>query len=51
VVKTGFAHKRKKLGGNLKALKEKLNKDFFETIKEKRAEELTVADWVKLATL
>jgi len=48
VVKTGFAHKRKKLSGNLKEISETLNKDCFEKIKEKRAEELSVEDWISL---
>ena len=45
VVKTGFAHKRKKLGGNLKTLIPILNKEYFDTFKDKRAEELSVTDW------
>jgi 16S rRNA (adenine1518-N6/adenine1519-N6)-dimethyltransferase len=48
VVKTGFAHKRKKLSGNLKEISETLNKEFFESIKEKRAEELSLEDWGNL---
>ncbi len=48
VVKTGFAHKRKKLSGNLKQLAPRLNREFFEKVKEKRAEELTVTDWQNL---
>ncbi|MBI3888352.1 ribosomal RNA small subunit methyltransferase A [Candidatus Nomurabacteria bacterium] len=48
IVKTGFAHKRKKLSGNLKALK---NEKFVlpEEMKDKRAEDLTLEDWLKLA--
>ena len=47
VVKKGFAHKRKKLSGNLKNVisKEKLTEFGFEN---KRAEDLTLADWVSL---
>ncbi len=48
IVKAGFAHKRKKLGGNLKPIIDKLNKNFLETVKDKRAEELTLKDWVEL---
>ena len=48
IVKLGFAHKRKKLSGNLK------NKILFEnqslnTFKDKRAENLTLSDWILLA--
>ena len=45
LVKAGFAHKRKKLGGNLKSLSKKLNKECLEKIKDKRAEELSLEDW------
>ena len=45
IVRTGFAHKRKKLGGNLKSLSKKLNKECLEKIKDKRAEELSLEDW------
>src|SRR3989344_7718359 len=45
IVKTGFAHKRKKLSGNLKStiLELPLN------LKNKRAEDLFLADWILLA--
>src|SRR3989344_2579792 len=48
IVRAGFAHKRKKLGGYLKNLKEKLNQKVFEKIKNKRAEELALKDWQSL---
>ncbi len=51
IVKTGFAHKRKKLSGNLKSLKnyEVLTKnDFMQTLGNKRAEDLTLEDWISL---
>jgi 16S rRNA (adenine1518-N6/adenine1519-N6)-dimethyltransferase len=47
IVKTGFAHKRKKLSGNLKSLKSvKLGQ-----LGDKRAEDLTLADWINLAKM
>ncbi len=45
VVKAGFAHKRKKLSGNLKKMT-KINLPV--ELKDKRAEELSVMDWLKL---
>ena len=48
VVKLGFSHKRKKLSGNLKPLKDKLNQEKFEEFKDSRAEDLTLGDWVAL---
>ncbi|MFH1201097.1 MAG: 16S rRNA (adenine(1518)-N(6)/adenine(1519)-N(6))-dimethyltransferase RsmA [bacterium] len=48
IVKTGFAHKRKKLSSNLKALK--LEKtDLLEKLGNKRAEDLILTDWIMLA--
>ncbi len=46
IVKAGFAHKRKKLSGNLKAVCEKI---ILAPYMDKRAEDLTLSDWVKLA--
>ncbi|MEK7471190.1 MAG: 16S rRNA (adenine(1518)-N(6)/adenine(1519)-N(6))-dimethyltransferase RsmA [Patescibacteria group bacterium] len=47
IVKTGFAHKRKKLSSNLKVLK--LEKtDLLEKLGNKRAEDLTLSDWLAL---
>ncbi len=48
VMKLGFAHKRKKLGGNLKEIKESLNQAKLEQIKDKRPENLAVSDWIEL---
>lgn len=48
LIHTGFAHKRKKLSSNLKKIKENLNKEIFEQIKNKRAEDLTLANWLNL---
>ncbi|HEY4512381.1 MAG TPA: 16S rRNA (adenine(1518)-N(6)/adenine(1519)-N(6))-dimethyltransferase RsmA [Candidatus Paceibacterota bacterium] len=48
LVKTGFAHKRKKLGGNLKKLSKNLNQDVLANLKDKRAEELSPDDWRNL---
>ncbi len=48
VLKTGFAHKRKKLGGNLSSLKNILKKPVFEFLKDKRPENLCVKDWIDL---
>ncbi len=48
VMKLGFSHKRKKLGGNLKEISETLNQSKFEEIKDKRPENLTTKDWIDL---
>jgi 16S rRNA (adenine1518-N6/adenine1519-N6)-dimethyltransferase len=48
VMKLGFAHKRKKLGGNLKEIQNELNREKLEKIKDNRAENLKVEDWVEL---
>ena len=45
IVKKGFAHKRKKLSGNLKDL---CQGESLARFKDKRAEDLTVADWILL---
>lgn len=50
ILRTGFAHKRKKLGGNLKNLKNQINKEFFEKIKDRRAEDLSLSNWINLLT-
>lgn len=47
LVRAGFAHKRKKLGGNLKNFAG-LNKEALEKFKDKRAEELSLSDWAHL---
>ncbi len=48
IVKAGFAHKRKKLGGNLKNL---VNPIELAAVADKRAEDLALVDWIKLAKL
>lgn len=48
IVKTGFAHKRKKLSGNLKNIIS-LEKNGLTTFKDKRAEDLSLLDWISLA--
>lgn len=48
IVKTGFAHKRKKLSGNLKNTKFK-DKTLMEGLGNKRAEDLSLMDWIHLA--
>ena len=52
IVKTGFAHKRKKLANNLKSLKyfkSMGQKEKLEKLGNKRAEDLTLSDWISLA--
>ena len=48
IVKTGFAHKRKKLSGNLKNLISFENPNFSK-FKDARAEDLSLEDWITLA--
>jgi len=45
IVHAGFAHKRKKLSGNLKNIVKNIPIEY----KDKRAEELSVEDWISLA--
>jgi len=45
IVKAGFAHKRKKLGNNLKNL---INPIGLAPVADKRAEDLTLSDWKEL---
>jgi 16S rRNA (adenine1518-N6/adenine1519-N6)-dimethyltransferase len=52
IVKAGFAHKRKKLSSNLKLLKNYenyLSPTSLESLGNKRAEDLTLEDWILLA--
>lgn len=49
IVKNGFAHKRKKLSGNLKNIISNTNPAFLQ-IKDKRAEDLSLQDWLNLST-
>jgi 16S rRNA A1518/A1519 N6-dimethyltransferase RsmA/KsgA/DIM1 with predicted DNA glycosylase/AP lyase activity len=44
----GFAHKRKKLSGNLKSIIS-FEKQLTESFKDKRAEDLTLEDWIALS--
>lgn len=47
IVKTGFAHKRKQLAGNLKGVvKDEILKNF----EKKRAEDLSLEDWIHIST-
>lgn len=46
IVRAGFAHKRKKLAGNLKNL---LPKETLFELKNKRAEELSLLNWIRLS--
>ena len=48
IVKTGFAHKRKQLSGNLKGVvKDEILKEFG----QKRAEDLTLTDWMRISSV
>jgi 16S rRNA A1518/A1519 N6-dimethyltransferase RsmA/KsgA/DIM1 with predicted DNA glycosylase/AP lyase activity len=48
IIHAGFAHKRKKLAGNLKSmLKDK--KELLLIYGNKRAEDLSLSDWISLA--
>ncbi|HEV7702351.1 MAG TPA: 16S rRNA (adenine(1518)-N(6)/adenine(1519)-N(6))-dimethyltransferase RsmA [Candidatus Paceibacterota bacterium] len=47
IVKIGFAHKRKKLSGNLKSVLN-LQKEPFLAFRDKRAEDLSLLDWILL---
>jgi 16S rRNA (adenine1518-N6/adenine1519-N6)-dimethyltransferase len=51
IVKAGFAHKRKKLSGNLKSIKGGGNASALDKLGlgNKRAEDLTLQDWLLLA--
>ncbi len=49
IVKAGFAHKRKKLSSNLKSLQKKLSPAILEKLGNKRAEDLSLSDWISLA--
>lgn len=49
IVKAGFAHKRKKLSGNLKNLSKNGSLASVSDMGNKRAEDLTLADWISLA--
>jgi len=49
IVKAGFAHKRKKLSGNLKTLEKNWEVSKMENFGSKRAEDLTLNDWIELS--
>ncbi len=49
LIHAGFAHKRKKLSSNLKIYLGKTSVDSVELLGNKRAEELTLANWINLA--
>lgn len=49
IVKAGFAHKRKKLSSNLKKMTKNTKLSSIETLGNKRAEELTLLEWITLA--
>ncbi|MBY0376773.1 16S rRNA (adenine(1518)-N(6)/adenine(1519)-N(6))-dimethyltransferase RsmA [Patescibacteria group bacterium] len=46
IVKKGFAHKRKKLSGNLKNV---IKNETLSAFKEKRAENLSLEDWIEVS--
>ena len=46
IVKKGFAHKRKKLSGNLKGV---VSDQILKPFLDKRAENLTLLDWISLS--
>jgi 16S rRNA A1518/A1519 N6-dimethyltransferase RsmA/KsgA/DIM1 with predicted DNA glycosylase/AP lyase activity len=50
IVKAGFAHKRKKLSGNLKSKKDipDIGNSYVNELGNKRAEDLTLADWLEI---
>ncbi|MFA6274328.1 MAG: 16S rRNA (adenine(1518)-N(6)/adenine(1519)-N(6))-dimethyltransferase RsmA [Candidatus Paceibacterota bacterium] len=49
IVRSGFAHKRKKLSSNLKLIKNLINLEKTKNLGNKRAEELSLKDWLDLA--
>jgi len=51
IVKAGFAHKRKKLSSNLKVYKGGSLITSLEELGNKRAEDLSLSDWISLAKL
>ena len=48
IIRAGFAHKRKKLSSNLKS---SMSKTGLDILGNKRAEELTLKDWIDLAKM
>jgi len=51
IVRAGFAHKRKKLSSNLKTFKIHIDKASVDSLGNKRAEELTLKDWIDLVKM
>ncbi|MEK7140348.1 MAG: hypothetical protein AAB815_01035, partial [Patescibacteria group bacterium] len=51
IVKAGFAHKRKKLSGNLKELAQVAQEPFLRKWGDKRAEDLPISDWLALSNM
>ena len=51
IVRAGFAHKRKKLSSNLKTFLKYGGIASVEWLGNKRAEELTLFDWIKLVKM
>ena len=51
IIHAGFAHKRKKLSSNLKKSKLNLNEKFLKDLGNKRAEEMTLSDWLLLTKI
>ncbi len=47
IVKTGFAHKRKQLAGNLKGI---VKEEILANFGQKRAEDLTLEDWIHISS-
>ncbi|MEX2052409.1 MAG: 16S rRNA (adenine(1518)-N(6)/adenine(1519)-N(6))-dimethyltransferase RsmA [Candidatus Paceibacterota bacterium] len=50
IVRLGFAHKRKKLSGNLKSMNFG-DEEAFVSVKNKRAEDLSLFQWISLAKI
>lgn len=48
IVKTGFAHKRKQLAGNLKGV---VKDEILKSFDKKRAEDLSLDDWLRISNL
>jgi 16S rRNA (adenine1518-N6/adenine1519-N6)-dimethyltransferase len=51
IVHAGFAHKRKKLSNNLKDVLQEQKSELFRVFADKRAEDLSLLDWISLVEL
>lgn len=51
IIHTGFAHKRKKLSSNLKKYKNEQTKNLINSFENKRAEELSLENWIELVRI